>query len=171
MTIPLSHHSISAPPLPSSAPSHPSPHSPEEAIYLLPSPDRVTIIFSTVFKEETDRIFGRVFLQEFVDARRRPSCQTAPQVLYSNREPPLEIRHLGGLADGENVGYVTFGSFLSPFSLRLSSLTPLFRQLQSSSPATFRPPKSPFRPSPKSNSSATTFTTTSSAPRLTCTRG
>ncbi|ORY73650.1 Arp2/3 complex, 34 kd subunit p34-Arc-domain-containing protein [Leucosporidium creatinivorum] len=89
---------------------------PEEAIYLLPSPDRVTIIFSTIFKEETDRIFGRVFLQEFVDARRRPSCQTAPQVLYSNREPPLEIRHLQGLADGENVGYVTFVLFPRHFS-------------------------------------------------------
>lgn len=69
----------------------------------------MTVVFSTVFKEETDRVYGKVFLQEFVDARRRPSCQTAPQVLYSNREPPLEIRHLPGLADSENVGYVTFG--------------------------------------------------------------
>lgn len=86
--------------------------SPEEAIYIQASSDRVTVIFSTVFKEETDRIFGKVFLQEFVDARRRPSCQTAPQVLYSNREPPLEIRHLPGLDDSDNVGYVTFGAWL-----------------------------------------------------------
>lgn len=35
----------------------------EEAIYVQASPDRVTVIFSTVFKEETDRIFGKVFLQ------------------------------------------------------------------------------------------------------------
>lgn len=35
----------------------------EEAIYVQSSPDRVTVIFSTVFKEETDRIFGKVFLQ------------------------------------------------------------------------------------------------------------
>ena len=83
---------------------------PEEAIYIQASADRVTVIFSTVFKEETDRVYGKVFLQEFVDARRRPSCQTAPQVLYSNREPPLEIRHLPGLADSDNVGYVTFGT-------------------------------------------------------------
>lgn len=87
---------------------------PSEAIYLLPSSDRVTVIFSTIFKEETDRILGKIFLQEFVDARRRPSCQTAPQVLYSNREPPLEIRHLQGLETTERVGYVTFGAiFLS----------------------------------------------------------
>lgn len=90
---------------------------PEEAIYLLPSSDRVTVVFSTIFKEETDRILGKVFLQEFVDARRRPSCQTAPQVLYSNREPPLEIRHLKGLDMTERAGYVTFGASASPFLL------------------------------------------------------
>ncbi|GAA6006848.1 hypothetical protein JCM11491_003204 [Sporobolomyces phaffii] len=84
---------------------------PEEAIYLLAARDRVTCVFSTIFKEETDRILGRVFLQEFVDARRRPSCQTAPQVLYSNREPPLEIRHLKGLDMTEKAGYVTFVLF------------------------------------------------------------
>ncbi|KAH8914987.1 P34-Arc-domain-containing protein [Atractiella rhizophila] len=81
---------------------------PEEAIYVQASQDRVTVFFSTIFKEETDRIFGKVFLQEFVDARKTPSLQSAPQVLYSNREPPLEIRHLPGLSTSENVGYVTF---------------------------------------------------------------
>lgn len=35
----------------------------EEAIYIKASHDRVTVIFSTVFKDETDRIFGKVFLQ------------------------------------------------------------------------------------------------------------
>lgn len=35
----------------------------EEAIYIQASNDRVTVIFSTVFKEETDRVYGRVFLQ------------------------------------------------------------------------------------------------------------
>lgn len=35
----------------------------EEAMYIQASPDRVTVIFSTVFQEETDRIFGKVFLQ------------------------------------------------------------------------------------------------------------
>ena len=53
----------------------------EEAIYVKASHDRVTVIFSTVFREETDRIFGKVFLQEFVDARRR-AIQNAPQVLF-----------------------------------------------------------------------------------------
>ena len=35
----------------------------EEAIYIKASFDRVTVIFSTIFREETDRIFGKVFLQ------------------------------------------------------------------------------------------------------------
>ncbi|KAK0546706.1 Arp complex subunit [Tilletia horrida] len=81
----------------------------DEAIYILPSGDRVTVVFSTEFKEETDKVFGRVFLQEFVDARRRH--QNAPQVLYSNREPPLEIRSVKGLKSHEAVGYVTFVLF------------------------------------------------------------
>ncbi|KAG9011062.1 hypothetical protein FRB94_008955 [Tulasnella sp. JGI-2019a] len=88
----------------------------EEAIYVQASHDRVTAIFSTRFIEDTDRIFGKVFLQEFVDARRLPTIQTAPQVLYSNREPPLEIRQVQGLATGEDVGYVTFILFPRHFA-------------------------------------------------------
>ncbi len=52
----------------------------EEAIYVKASHDRVTVIFSTVFREETDRVYGKVFIQEFLDARRR-AIQNAPQVL------------------------------------------------------------------------------------------
>jgi len=83
----------------------------EEAIYIKASHDRVTVIFSTVFREETDRVFGKVFLQEFVDARRR-AIQNAPQVLFKN-EPPLELQGLPGLdrsGDGK-VGYITFVLF------------------------------------------------------------
>lgn len=81
----------------------------EEAIYIKASHDRVTVIFSTVFREETDRIYGKIFLQEFVDARRR-AIQNAPQVLFRN-DPPLELQGLPGLAasgTGE-IGYITFG--------------------------------------------------------------
>ena len=81
----------------------------EEAIYIKASHDRVTVIFSTIFREETDRIFGKVFLQEFVDARRR-AIQNAPQVLFRN-EPPLELQGVRGLSNTQDgkVGYVTFG--------------------------------------------------------------
>jgi actin related protein 2/3 complex subunit 2 len=80
----------------------------QEAIYIKASHDRVTVIFSTVFSDETDRIFGKVFLQEFVDARRR-AIQNAPQVLFRD-DPPLELQGQKGLASGKGqVGYVTFG--------------------------------------------------------------
>lgn len=35
----------------------------EEAIFIKPGYDSVTVIFSTIFRDETDRIFGKVFLQ------------------------------------------------------------------------------------------------------------
>ena len=40
----------------------------EEAIYVQASHDRVTVIFSTIFREETDRIFGKVFLQVWISS-------------------------------------------------------------------------------------------------------
>lgn len=83
----------------------------EECIYIKPSFDRVTVIFSTIFKDETDKIFGKVFLQEFVDARKR-SVQTAPQVLYTHKEAPLDIQSVVKTRqDNENKGYVTFVLF------------------------------------------------------------
>lgn len=80
----------------------------EEAIFIKASHDRVTVIFSTVFREETDRIFAKVFLQEFADARRR-AIQNAPQVLFRN-DPPLELQGQSGLptTKGE-ISYITFG--------------------------------------------------------------
>lgn len=88
----------------------------DEAMYIQPSHDRVTVVISTRFEEETDRIFGKVFLQEFVDARRRPALQNAPQVLYSNREPPLEVREMVGASRSDNTGYVTFVLFPRHFA-------------------------------------------------------
>jgi actin related protein 2/3 complex subunit 2 len=84
----------------------------EEAIYIKASHDRVTVIFSTIFREETDRVFGKVFIQEFVDARRR-AIQNAPQVLFRN-DPPLELQGTPGVqATGhdDKIGYVTFVLF------------------------------------------------------------
>lgn len=95
----------------------------EEAIYIKASHDRVTVIFSTVFREETDRIYGKVFLQEFVDARKR-GVQNAPQVLFRN-EPPLELQGQPGLTSGKgDVGYITFGkAFVGFLGILLDALT------------------------------------------------
>lgn len=49
-----------------------------------------------------------------MDARKKPHLQNAPQVIYSHREPPLEIRHVPGLLDSESQGYITFGKGAEP---------------------------------------------------------
>eukprot|EP00128_Syssomonas_multiformis_P010988 Colp12_sorted_trinity150504_noHs@26569 len=79
----------------------------DEFMYVKAESDRVTVIFSTTFKDDDDIIIGKVFLQEFVDARR--NVQQAPQVLYMN-EPPKELDGLN-VRTGKNVGYVTFVLF------------------------------------------------------------
>lgn len=92
----------------------------QEAIYIQAANDRVTVIISTLFTDETDRVFGKVFLQEFVDARRRSSAiGTAPQVMYTTRDPPLEVRNAPGIAGvkkTEDVGWITFVLFPRHFS-------------------------------------------------------
>ncbi|RDW78152.1 hypothetical protein BP5796_06004 [Coleophoma crateriformis] len=83
----------------------------EEAIYIKASHDRVTAIFSMIFREETDRIFGKVFIQEFVDSRRR-AIQNAPQVLFRT-DPPLELQGVPGVKDSGDgrLSYITFVLF------------------------------------------------------------
>ena len=83
----------------------------EEAIYIQAADDNVTVTFSTIFREETDRVFGKVFLSEFVDARRR-AIQNAPQVMSRN-DPPLELRAALSKEQLErsDVGYITFVMF------------------------------------------------------------
>jgi len=65
-----------------------------------------------LFTDAVDKIFAKVFLQEFVDARRR-AIQNAPQVLFRS-DPPLELQGLRGVGKtGEKgeVGFITFGMF------------------------------------------------------------
>ncbi len=50
----------------------------DETMYIEAKADRVTVVFSTVFKDEDDIILGKVFLQEFKEGRR--ASATAPQV-------------------------------------------------------------------------------------------
>jgi Arp2/3 complex, 34 kD subunit p34-Arc len=92
-----------------------------------------------------------------VDARRQPAIQNAPQVLYTNREPPLELRGLPGLKDSANIGYVTFGIFLL-----------LTHHFQSYFLGIFKDQRQPKR-FPKSWSFEITFTIISKPQNLICT--
>eukprot|EP00049_Salpingoeca_infusionum_P017554 m.353425 g.353425 ORF g.353425 m.353425 type:complete len:298 (-) comp16764_c0_seq1:407-1300(-) len=80
----------------------------DETFYLNVLKDRVTVVFSTRFKDDDDIIIGKVFMQAFADVRaKNPS---APQVLFAPRDPPAEIRDLDALV-GDNVGHVSFVLF------------------------------------------------------------
>lgn len=76
-----------------------------ETMYVEAKADRCTVIFSTVFKDDDDVIIGKVFMQEFKEGRR--ASQTAPQVLFSHKDPPRELQGTDAKC-GDNIGYITF---------------------------------------------------------------
>lgn len=80
----------------------------DETLYVEAKADRVTVVFSTIFRNEVDVILGKVFMQELKEGRR--ASHTAPQVLFSHREPPLELANTDART-GDNIGYVTFVLF------------------------------------------------------------
>ncbi|XP_012270460.1 probable actin-related protein 2/3 complex subunit 2 [Orussus abietinus] len=80
----------------------------QETMYVEAKSDRVTVVFSTLFKDEDDVVIGKMFLQELKEGRR--ASHTAPQVLFNHREPPLELQD-SDAAVGDRVGYITFVLF------------------------------------------------------------
>lgn len=80
----------------------------DETMYVEAQKDRVTVIFSTIFKDDDDIVIGKLFMQEFKEGRR--NYQQAPQVLFSHKEPPMELRGTDA-REGDNVGYITFVLF------------------------------------------------------------
>ncbi|KAJ8956645.1 hypothetical protein NQ318_013999 [Aromia moschata] len=84
------------------------PYRDDETLYVEAKADRVTVVFSTRFRDEDDVIIGKVFMQELKEGLR--ASHTAPPVLFSHREPPLELQNTNAKVDN-NVGYVTFVLF------------------------------------------------------------
>merc|ERR1712210_6707 len=58
----------------------------DETMYVEAKSDRVTVIFSTIFKDASDIILSEVFMREFKEGRK--ATATAPTVLFNNKEPP-----------------------------------------------------------------------------------
>lgn len=77
----------------------------DTTVYFLPGADRVTIVFSLDFKDRVDRAVARVFLQEFVDARR--SLGAAPPCAFG-ANPPAELKTFGVTEPSGNLGFITF---------------------------------------------------------------
>jgi actin related protein 2/3 complex subunit 2 len=80
----------------------------DETMYVEAQADRVTVVFSTIFRDEDDIVLGKVFMQEFREGRR--ASHTSPQVLFSHREPPMELLNTGAKQQ-DNIGYITFVLF------------------------------------------------------------
>jgi len=80
-----------------------------EAIYLKTEGDRVIAIFSINFKDKDDVVVGKVFLQEFENARR--TINNAPSITFNQKDAPGELRGVRGVHEGEDQGFVSFVLF------------------------------------------------------------
>lgn len=80
----------------------------DETMYVEAKADRVTVVFSTIFRDEDDVVIGKVFMQELREGKK--ATHAAPQVLFSHREPPMELANTDARV-GDNIGYVTFGEY------------------------------------------------------------
>ncbi|XP_035886882.1 actin-related protein 2/3 complex subunit 2-like [Phyllostomus discolor] len=79
----------------------------DETMYVESKKGIVTVVLSTVFKDN-NVVIGKVFIQEFKEGHR--ASHTTLQVLFSHREPPLELKDTDA-AVGDNISYITFVLF------------------------------------------------------------
>merc|ERR1711991_396308 len=77
-----------------------------EAVYLKTEQDRCIVIFNVHFIDKDDQLLGKVFVEEFVHARK--SLPSAPSCSFSLVEPPRELEGVPGLSSNENQGFVSF---------------------------------------------------------------
>lgn len=77
----------------------------DTTVYLVPRDDRVIVIFSVDFTEEVDKVIGKVFLQEFVDARKK--IGRAPPCLWG-KDPPNELAEFDVTENQGCLGYISF---------------------------------------------------------------
>lgn len=82
-------------------------HRPDESFFLLPQPDKVTVIYPMRFKDSTDTVLATSFLQEFLEARRSAALSNAPLCQWSP-SPPQELQGVPEEALSANAGFVSF---------------------------------------------------------------
>ena len=78
----------------------------DEAIYLKTEQERCIVIFRVHFVDKDDQLLGKVFIEEFVHARK--GVAGAPSVSFSLVEPPRELEGVPGITADENQGFVSF---------------------------------------------------------------
>lgn len=77
----------------------------DTTVYFVPKADRVVIVFAVDFADKVDKTVAKVFLQEFVDAKR--SLGRAPPCNWG-ADPPLELGEFGVKENQGNLGYISF---------------------------------------------------------------
>lgn len=77
----------------------------DTSVYFFPGKDRVVTVFSMDFTEKVDKVIAKVFMQEFVDAKRR--IGQAPPVSWG-ANPPKELAHFNITENQGNLGYISF---------------------------------------------------------------
>jgi len=102
------------------------PYRSEENVYLKTSPpDGVFVIFKVGFKDPADQVLGKLFLQEFADARK--SLRGCPAVTYyiANAEfpTPPELEGVSGVEPVESGGYISFNLFKNHTSAKVAART------------------------------------------------
>lgn len=77
----------------------------DTTVYLVPRPDRVTVVYQFDFNDRVDKAVAKVFMQEFVDAKKRMG-QAPPCAWGSN--PPSELAAFGVTQNNGSLGFITF---------------------------------------------------------------
>jgi len=76
-------------------------------IFLFPKPDRVIVIFGFDFREKVDRAIAKIFMQEFIEAKR--ALGAAPPCNWSeSKNPPVELAHYKITEPTQNLGFISF---------------------------------------------------------------
>eukprot|EP00742_Colponemidia_sp_Colp-10_P000686 GILJ01000747.1.p1 GENE.GILJ01000747.1~~GILJ01000747.1.p1 ORF type:complete len:318 (+),score=44.37 GILJ01000747.1:92-955(+) len=82
----------------------------KEIMYVVPQEDRITVVFSVHFTEDTDAAIAKIFLLEFVEAKRQ--VNNAPPCSFS-KEPQRELSRFpsAASADASVLGFISFTLF------------------------------------------------------------
>jgi actin related protein 2/3 complex subunit 2 len=92
----------------------------DEAIYLKPEKDSVSVVFSVNFRDAGDQVLSKIFLQEYVNSRR--GINNAPGISYS-KEAPGELSGVAGVEEKESQSFVTFVLFKAHINEKIADKT------------------------------------------------
>lgn len=77
----------------------------DTTVFFFPRADRVTVVYSLEFSDRVDAAIAKVFMQEFVDARRKMGA--APPCTFGVN-PPLEMKEFNITEPTGNLGFISF---------------------------------------------------------------